>query len=173
MSAGVYLFRTRKPGFVGRLPGWFGVTATLLSGAILLLLGWWWQAALLGLLFNSRHNAYVGETVTLTGRRSEHLNGGGRYRHAAKPWTDLEPSWYYVPLPSWKWLLRSVETLGIVLLWPVYNQQKNLWNPRRIPLESARKQRARRDAWGWSFNMRPAHLMLLVAGVAYCVEVLG
>ncbi len=163
MTGGVYLFRTRRPGLIGRLPWWFGLAATLLSGAILLLLGWWWPAALLGLLLNSRHNSYVGETIDIQQRKSEHLKGGGRYMHAAKSWTDLEPTHYYLPLPAWKWLLLLVETVAIVLLWPVYNHKKNLWNPRRIPLYAARWQRYKRDMWRWSFNMRPAHLMIIIA----------
>lgn len=156
------MVRTSRQGLIGRLPGWFGPCAALLSFALLLLLGWPWWVSLIGLLFNSRQFGYVGETVALLQRRSEHENGGGRWGKAQQPWADLRPTFYSLPLPARKWLLHCVETLLIVLVWPVYNKQKNLWNPRRIPLASAKRQRARRDAWGWSFNMRPPHLALIL-----------
>lgn len=110
-----------------------------------------------------RHTAYVGEGwVDL--RKREHLLGGGRYRTGPKPWCDLHPSHYVIRLPYWKWLLRSVETLLILLLWPVYNVSKNRWNPRRIPPEVAKAQRMMRNSYGWSFNLRPAHVMLWTIG---------
>jgi hypothetical protein len=131
--SGVYVFRCRRPGLLGRIP-------------------------LLG-----RHTAYVGEGwVDL--RRKEHLAGGGRYRRPAKPWSDLRPSIHVIRLPYWKWLLRSVETLLILLLWPVYNVSKNRWNPRRIPPGVAEFQRRMRDRIGWSFNFRLAHAMLWIVG---------
>lgn len=129
--SGVYVFRTRRPGLLGRIP-------------------------LLG-----RHTAYVGEGHVRS-RYRDHLDGSVRFNAFPKPWADLKPTWYYLPLPYWKWLLRTVETLLIALLWPVYNQQKNLWNPRRIPLKTAKRQRGQRDLIGWSFNLRPAHFMIWI-----------
>lgn len=156
------MVRTNRQGLIGRLPGWFGLATALLSFALLTLLGWPWWVSLAGLLFNSRQFGYVGETVVLEQRRLEHLNGGGRWGKEQQPWADLEPEFYSIPLPARKWLLRSVETMLILLILPVYNRKKNLLNPRRIPLDSAKRQRARRDAWRWSFNMRPPHLALVL-----------
>ena len=116
LRSGVYAYRTRKP------------------------------MAILGLPFLGRHWAYVGETLNLELRHIQHTVGGGRYGTTAQPWADLDPRRVLrIPLPPWKWLLRSVETLLILLLWPVYNHSKNLWNPRRIPLQVAKAMRAVRD----------------------------
>lgn len=115
-SGGVYVYRTRKPGAV---------------------FGW----PIVG-----RHFAYVGETTSFHHRHLQHTVGGGRYGHQAQPWADLDPVCVLrVPLPRWKWLLHLVETLFILLLWPVYNDRKNHWNPRRIPLQVAKAMRAVRD----------------------------
>lgn len=133
-GAGVYIFRTRRPGLFGRVP------------------------------VVGRHFAYVGESGHVRFRRSVHLKGSVKYNSFPKPWTDLKPSWYFIPLPFFpKVALRAVETLLIALLWPVYNHQKNLWNPRRIPLTAAKRQRGSRDVCGWSFNFRFAHLFLWIA----------
>lgn len=138
-GSGVYVFRTRRPGLLGRVP-------------------------LIG-----RHFGYVGESKNVRSRYSQHIDGSVRYNNFPKPWAGLKPSWYYVPLPNLRWLRLSLETLLILLLWPVYNHQKNLWNPRRIPLKSAKRQAAQRAAIGWSFNLRPAHLILwlIALGIAY------
>lgn len=135
-GAGVYVFRTRRPGLLGRIP-------------------------LIG-----RHFAYVGESSAVRMRRRDHLEGSVKYNALPKPWTDLKPSWYFIPLP-WapKVVLRSVETVLILLFWPVYNDQKNRWNPRRIPLKAAKRQRGSRDVVFWSFNFRPAHALLWAAFV--------
>ena len=109
-----------------------------------------------------RHFAYVGEG-RVRSRYRDHLEGSVKYNTFPKPWSDLKPSWYFIPLPYWKWLLRTVETLLILCLWPVYNQQKNLWNPRRIPLKAAKRQRGSRDFCGWSFNLRFGHVFLWIA----------
>lgn len=135
-GAGVYAFRTRRPGLFGRVP-------------------------LLG-----RHWAYVGQSVHVRVRRHVHLHGSVKYNEMPKPWADLDPTWYFLPLPfAPTFVLLAVETLGILLLWPVYNHQKNLWNPRRIPLKSARRQRGQRDFSGWSWNFRPAHAALWMAAI--------
>jgi hypothetical protein len=115
-NSGVYAYRTRKPGAI---------------------FGW----PLLG-----RHWAYVGETLNFRLRHIQHTVGGGRYGNTAQPWADLDPKCVLrIPLPPWKWLLHAVETLLILALWPVYNHSKNLWNPRRIPLQVAKAMRAVRD----------------------------
>lgn len=135
-GAGVYVFRTRRPGLIGRIP-------------------------LIG-----RHTAYVGESNAVELRRLAHVVGGGKFGAVAKPWADLKPTHYVIPLPGApKSVLRAVETLLILLLWPVYNHAKNQWNPRRIPLSTAKRQRAQRDDIRWSFNLRPAHVLLWVAAI--------
>jgi hypothetical protein len=100
--------------------------------------GAWWR----------RENGYVGESVHMISRKQDHL-GTGRYGHAAKHWSDLDPIWRYViRLPwwlCWKWILWPLETLVIWCTWPRYNTAKNRWNPRRIPLAKAKIQRINRD----------------------------
>lgn len=166
-GGGVYVFRGRRPGLIGRIPLPFYLSF-LLPGAFLsahfLLPHWWIGGAML--LLSPRHTLYVGEgRVHL--RREQHLRGSEKWGASAKPWSDLRPSWYFLPLPYVKWLLHSVETLAIVLLWPVYNHQKNQWNPRRIPLSTAKTQHGQRDRWRWSFNFRYGHAVLWVAGIGY------
>lgn len=130
-GAGVYLFRTRRPGLLGRIP-------------------------IIG-----RHNAYVGESNAVQLRRDAHVIGGGKFQAIPKDWSDLDPTHYVLPLPGApKFVLRAVETLLTALFWPVYNDRKNRWNPRRIPLKTAKRQRAQRDLIGWSFNLRPGHVLL-------------
>lgn len=116
-QAGCYVWRTRKP------------------------------SAPLGLPFIGRHTAYVGETSSRYHRDRQHVFGGGRYGHVAKMWADLEPKVYPLPclFPSWKWSRKAQEKVWILLLWPVYNDQWNRWNPRRITLGQAERQRWARD----------------------------
>lgn len=143
-GAGVYLFRTRRPGLIGRIP------------------------------FIGRHTAYVGESNHLHLRKMAHLIGGGKFQAIAKPWSDLRPTWYFIPLPGApKPLLRAIETLLILLTWPVYNSAKNRWNPRRIPLSSALRQREWRDRLGWSLNFRIAQAASWVAAIALVYWRLG
>lgn len=102
-----------------------------------------------------RENAYVGESVSFYLRERDHL-GKGRHKHAAKDWSDLRPVMHRViKLPwwlCWKWVLRPLETLVMLVTWPRYNVAKNGWNPRRITPARAEAQRAERDrrraAWG-------------------------
>lgn len=170
-GAGVYVFRTRRPGLIGRIPPWLPWAAGGISALCLLALHLPWMFSLLSLLLLPRHFAYVGETTAMVLRRDQHIHGGGKYSSVRKPWSDLEPKHYSLRLPrAPKWVLLKVETLFIVLLWPVYNDQKNRWNPRRIPLSSAKLQRAMREKIGWSFNLRFAHLLLLVAIAAYLLS---
>lgn len=130
-GAGVYVFRVRRPGLFGHVP-------------------------ILG-----RHFGYVGMSRHVRSRRAQHLKGSVQYNTMPKPWTDLKPTWYYIALPlAPKWLLLTLETVLILCLWPVYNHQKNLWNPRRISLRAAQRQRGARDVVRWSFNFRPAHALL-------------
>lgn len=136
-KSGVYIYRTRKPG------------------------------AIFGLPIIGRHFAYVGETISFYHRGKQHLLGGGAYSVTQKSWSDLDPKCYYIPLLPWKWLLRAVETITIGLTWPVYNIQKNRWNPRRITPQRARAQRDARDAksWTWRFvtALRPVHTVAIMA----------
>lgn len=135
---GVYWFRARRPGLLGRIP-------------------------LIG-----RHTAYVGESAHVRSRFDQHISGSVRYNNFPKPWAGLRPTWYYIPLPGIgeiKAVRLTLETLLILFFWPVYNHQKNLWNPRRIPLKAAARQAAQRAVIGWSFNFRFGHAILwLVAG---------
>lgn len=142
-KGGVYVYRTRKPGARLRIP------------------------------FLSYHWGYVGETSSFYHRDQQHLFGLGKYATIAKPWADLEPRCYRIGLPNWKWLRRSVETLVILALWPVYNHQKNQWNPRRIPLHAAKFQRAERDHGVRPFNLRLIHVVLLLAAAATLWMMIG
>lgn len=139
-KSGIYIYRTRKPG------------------------------AVFGVWFFGRHFAYVGETLSFYHRGKQHLLGGGNYDVKAKDWSDLKPKCYRIPLPPWKWLLRSGETLVISLTWPVYNIQKNLWNPRRISPARARAQRLARDTKNWPLRIitatRPMHVFSVIT-IAY------
>lgn len=136
-----------------------------------------------------RVNGYVGETVSYHLRARQHM-GRDLFVHAAKvtqeirnnsvaqPWSDLNPVMHKViPLPwwlCWKWVLRPLETLVILCTWPIYNDAKNRWNPRRIPKNLAKAQRAAREkraAAGLAYPVRvwTAHLfrraVLLVLGL--------
>lgn len=145
-GGGVYVYRCRKPGAI---------------------FGW----PLIG-----RHFAYVGETTSFHHRHLQHTVGGGRYGHHAQPWADLDPVCVLrIPLPPWKWLLHLVETLFILLLWPVYNHKKNLWNPRRIPLQVAKAMRAVRDGHrrGRTFFRVLLGLRLLAAIVLVALAVIA
>jgi hypothetical protein len=115
-----------------------------------------------------RVTGYVGETVSFYLRSRQHM-GQSRFDPAtgavvkaqrgqtgvamvkvpAQPWSDLNPVMHKViKLPwwlCWKWVLRPLETLVVLCTWPVYNDAKNHWNPRRIPKGVAKAQRASRD----------------------------
>lgn len=133
MKGGVYAYRTLKPGARFRIP----------------ILSWHW--------------GYVGETRSFYHRHLQHSVGGGAYRVEPKDWADRSPRCYRLALPDWRWLRRSVESLAIGLLWPVYNVQKNRWNPRRIPPKVARWQRHQRDIGAhWLINIRPVHTVLFI-----------
>lgn len=104
-------------------------------------------AARLRIPLLSYHFAYVGETTSFWHRHRQHT--------AERPWADLEPRVVVrIPLPPWKWLLLSVETLVILLVWPAYNVKKNRWNPRRVPLAVQHRQRMRRDRGNIRINLR-------------------
>lgn len=177
-GGGVYVYRTRKPmSLIGqlRLPDWVVVPSAVTLGIGAELMGIpWYVGAPLGLLISGRHFAYVGETTSFFHRHGQHMGNegsGAKFESAGKPWADLDPVCVVrIRLPRWKWVLRSVETLVILLTWPVYNDKKNRWNPRRIPLNSARRQRFARDTRKWkvSWNFRSAHvvaLLILIAGM--------
>lgn len=112
-----------------------------------------------------RVNGYVGETVSFYFRSRQHM-GVSHYSDAdparrlatavkvpSQPWSDLNPVMHKViKLPwwlCWKWVLRPLETLVIFCTWPVYNDAKNRWNPRRIGKGLARAQRNARDGSPW------------------------
>ena len=120
-------------------------------------------SAILGWPIIGRHFGYVGETVSFWHRDRQHKE--------SQPWSDLNPKCYRIPLPGWKPLLLTVETLVILLVWPVYNHKKNLWNPRRIPLSAARRQREARDSGGFRLVLLRVFRMLR-ACVTLCAIVL-
>ena len=134
---GIYAYRTRKPSARFRIP------------------------------IVSYHWGYVGRTSSFYHRHLQHTRGESRFGAVhVKPWTDLEPHCYRLPLPNWKWLHVVAEALMIWALMPVYNDKLNRHNPRRIPIVVAIQQRARRDAGVKLPNIRPIHVVLwLVAAV--------
>lgn len=135
-QGGVYVYRARKPGARFRVP----------------ILSW--------------HFAYAGETTSFYHRHQQHVYGLGAYGTPAKSWSDRDPYvWLRIPLPPWKWLLRSVETVVIALTWPVYNVRKNRWNPRRIPPLVARMQRRLRDQGRHPINWGSGWLFVIFLAV--------
>jgi hypothetical protein len=136
MIGGVYVYRTRKPWARFRIP------------------------------LVSYHFAYVGESSSFWHRNRQHIMGMSSFGSCApKDWADLEPRVAFkIRLPNWRWLRRSVETIAILAVWPVYNVQKNRWNPRRIKPTTARKQRRMRNAGLRLAVVRPAHIVLILAG---------
>jgi hypothetical protein len=125
-------------------------------GMAFYLAGWWWWPWLILVLFSGRHIAYIGETSSRYFRDRQHLEGSTKYGAKGKPWADLDPKVYPVPifLPHWRWLRKSFEWLLIKLLCPVYNtllQPK--YNLRRIRPAQAEAQRAARDALGMKVNI--------------------
>jgi hypothetical protein len=147
-----------------------------------------------------RVTGYVGETVSFHFRSKQHL-GESRFdpitgavvkgkgpgvpmvKVPAQPWSDLNPVMHKViKLPwwlCWKWALRPLETLVILATWPVYNDAKNRWNPRRIPKAIAKAQRVARDAGGYAYSARVqlAHLgrgaAILAGGVLIVIGIYG
>ncbi len=106
-----------------------------------------------------REWGYVGLTNSFARRARDHkgetayLQADGTIRAASgKPWMDLDPVVYRViRLPwwlCWHWVMRPLETLVMLALWPRYNDAKNHWNPRRVALSKAKAQRAERAAGG-------------------------
>lgn len=135
-DGGVYVYRARKPAARLRIP----------------LLSW--------------HFAYVGETTSFHHRHMQHVAGGGRFNSQQKPWADLDPYvWLRIPLPPWKWLLRLVEALVILAVWPVYNHKRNLWNPRRVSLRDQQWQRQCRDHGALVLNWSWGHTIAVLAAV--------
>lgn len=190
-GGGVYVYRTRKPGslfgllwsrFPVEIPWWMWAAATFAACALNALINgpgsWFFGLAIL--FCTGRHFAYVGETVSFKDRHGEHINGGGRWTitlrdgrkvpKPGQPWSDLDAKCVLrIPLPRWKWLLRSVETFLILFLFPVYNDRKNRVNPRRIPLRAARRQRQKRErrfakrGIRANFNISLAHVVTIIA----------
>lgn len=130
-----------------------------------------------------RVTGYVGETVSYYFRSRQHM-GTTNYRidgtrstaprrAASQPWSDLNPKMYKViPLPwwlCWKWVLRPLETLVIVLTWPVYNDAKNRWNPRRIPRTRALLHRAQRNSGHLPYRAK----VLAAHAVRFTVQAVG
>lgn len=121
-----------------------------------------------------RVNGYVGETVSYYFRGKDQMGQGRKGQEA--PWSDLNPKRYQViPLPwwlCWKWVLRPLETLVMLVTWPVYNDAKNRWNPRRIGKTLAAMQRRERDnlaVHGMTYRAR----VTLAHGARIAVQVAG
>lgn len=131
----IYAYRCRKPGAVLGLP----------------LIGWHW--------------GYVGQTRNPRMRHLEHTEGGGRYGKPPASWSDRKPRrfvLFYLPMCP-QWLLNVVEAMWVVLLWPVYNDKLNRWNPRRISRRGAARMRVLRDAGVWTPNLKAVPLLALTA----------
>lgn len=132
-----------------------------------------------------RVNGYVGETVSFHHRAKQHLavtrfdvktgveSKTGALKVPKQSWSDLDPTCHpVIRLPwwlCWKWILKPLETLVILCTWPVYNDKKNRWNPRQIPIHAAKAMRAARDRGGFGVRAqatagRLARLTLQVAG---------
>jgi hypothetical protein len=88
-----------------------------------------------------RRNGYVGRTNSFYFRGKQHMEKAS--------WADLNPICHKViKLPwwlCWVWVMDPLETLVILCTWPIYNDAKNHWNPRRVPRSLAIAQRAQRD----------------------------
>ncbi len=145
---GCYVWRTRKPG------------------------------SFLGLPIIGRHTAYVGETSSRYHRDRQHEFGGGQWGAVAKSWSDLDPKVYPLPclLPGWRWARKAQEKLWIFLLWPVYNDRWNRWNPRRITLRRAEQQRWARDrarARGWGSSINPVDIRVVAGKILAWLALLG
>lgn len=182
-GGGVYVYRTRKPGsligyVLGRLGGvpWYAwPIATGIACAANHMLGSPWWIGLSLLLCTGRHFAYVGETTSFHARHRQHIGNegtGDKWEKKAKPWADLDPKCVArLRLPKWKWLLRTVETMLIFLLAPVYNDKKNKANVRRVTLRMQARQRHARDRRRvkLSFNLTAGHVL---AGIIILVLIL-
>jgi hypothetical protein len=143
-----------------------------------------------------RVNGYVGETVNFYLRSRQHMGmsrfdpvtgqvvkgrgpGVAMVKVPAQPWSDLNPIRRdIIKLPwwlCWKWVLRPLETVVILFTWPVYNDAKNHWNPRRIPKSLAQAQRATRDSGGMAYAARTglAHGVRILVQVAGAVAILA
>jgi hypothetical protein len=121
--------------------------------------------AVLGLPFFGWHWGYVGQTRNERARDGEHLSGGGRYGKGAAPWSDLKPQRYVLFRMAHcpQWILNLMERIFVYLLWPVYNDKMNRWNPRRISRARARFHRSVRDRTGWALALHGGHgLMALL-----------
>lgn len=90
---------------------------------------------------------YGGMSTNLPLRAKCHAGTCVHARCLEKPWYDLK-SWYWeLPLPwwlGWKWLLLTLETIMLVLLWPRYNVQNNP-RPNKVGPYQQKIQRAARD----------------------------
>jgi hypothetical protein len=178
-GGGVYIYRTRKPSSLiglARIPfRWLLVATPIAAGILHLVGGTWWIAGLL-LFCTGRHFAYVGETVSFKDRHGEHMSGGGRWKRGAASWSDLDARCVLrIPLPKRKRLLRSIETFLILVLAPVYNEKKNGLNLRRIPRNSARRMRRRRDNRRVRLNVlnfRAGHLLVCIV-IAVALHMIG
>lgn len=177
-KGGVYVWRTRKPGSLLGLPFTACAAGAFVACVWLAYIGAAWPIGLLVLLASGTHFAYVGETVSFYHRERQHRGNVGTldtYQSSGQPWADLNAKIVMrIPLPTGakthlgkrvqKVVLRSVETFFIVIFWPVYNDAKNRWNPRRIPKKRAVAQRHARDGRTirWSLNFRAHHLIGIV-----------
>jgi hypothetical protein len=115
--SGVYVFRGRRPGLIGRIP--YPLFPVLVIGALLFchLKGLPLWLAGFSVLLSPRHTMYVGEGHVRS-RYRDHLDGSVKFNALPKPWADLKPSWYFIPLPYVKPILHTAETLLMLALWP-------------------------------------------------------
>lgn len=171
-GGGIYIYRARKPsslfGLLFRdLPWYLWPSVTAITCILSELINGMWWFGLFVLFFTGRHFAYVGETVSFKDRHNEHIYGGGRWKKSAAAWSDLDAKCVArIPMPKWKPLLRSTETVLIFFCAPVYNEKKNMLNPRRITRASAKRMRARRNRRTVKLNLpnvRAAHIVATAA----------
>jgi hypothetical protein len=112
-----------------------------------------------------REWGYVGLTNSFARRERDHKGKtlyeretGQVYGTTEKPWMDLDAKVYrIIQLPwwlCWHWVMRPLETMAILILWPRYNHAKNLWNPRRVSLSRQKSQRWSRDIGGTAYRFR-------------------
>ena len=128
---GLYLWRTRKP------------------------------HALIGLPLIGRHNGYVGMTGSYSAREGQHLYGSVLYGTDPASWSDLDPKCYQIlRLPDFllrgRWrrrFVKTLETVAIYLLLPVYNERQQApWNFRKVSRKAAKRARANRGDYGMAYR---------------------
>lgn len=169
-TRGCYVWRTRKPHALFGFSLRWCLLAGVVAGLALWAWGGPWWLALLAPFFSGRHTAYVGQTNSRYFRDRQHLYGDSRYGAAGKPWSDLAPRVFPLPVlgHGWKWSREAQEWLYIRLLLPVYNiKDQPKWNPRKVSTTKAQQQRWARDARGTAGRMAVAGMRMAFAALIW------